>query len=151
MNRRIVLPVLALSAVALLASASSAEARLFGRLGKASCCEPAVCAPVVYEVGCYDPCARPGLLARLCARLAARRACAPVCVDPCCAPAVCDVPVAVCKPVVPVCEPVVSACEPVCCPPVCRRPGLCERIRARRAARKWCAPVSCCPAPITCC
>ena len=147
MNRRIVLPVLALSAVALLASASSAEARLFGRWAKGSCCEPVVCAPVVYDVGCYAPC-RPGLLDRLRARLAARRCCPPTCIDPCCAPAPCT-PVEVCKPV-EVCEPV-AVCEPVCCEPICCRPRLIDRLRARLHARHCCPPVSCCDVPVCGC
>ena len=148
MNRRIVLPVLALSAVALFASASSAEARLFHRWARNSCCQPVVCAPVVYEAccdPCWDPCARPGLLSRLHARLHARHCCPPVCADPCFAPAPCT-PVQACEPVA-VCEPV---CPPVCYDPCCR-PRLIDRLRARLHARHCCPPVSCCDVPVCGC
>ncbi len=125
-----------------------------------SCCEVVVAEPTCCEVSC-DPCARQGLFAKLKARKAAKACCAPAptCCEPapvaCCEPA----PVACCEPApVACCEPApVACCEPApvaCCEaaPTCgKKPGCFAKLKARRAAKKCCAPApTCCEAAPSC-
>lgn len=127
--------VMLLTVVAVLASASSADAGLFG-CKKKKCCKPVCCEPAP------EPCCEP----------APEPCCAPepVCCEPApvCepAPAPCCEPAPVCAPEPVCCEPAPVCCEPApCCEP-CKKPGLFARLiakcKAKRAAR-CCDP--CCP------
>jgi len=143
MSRRFLLIGLAIVAVAMLLSASSAQAGLFGRLG--GCCEPACCEPAACEpVECCDPCAKPkrcGLFGGLFARCKANACCEPAACEPveCCEPAACE-PVECCEP---------AACEPECFDPCCKPKRCGGRLRglfARCKATACCEPETCEPA-----
>ncbi len=137
MKSRMILPALLAVGLFCLASASSAQAGLFGHAGCG--CEPACGCETTCEVAC-DPCCAPrmGLLARLRAKCAAKRCCEPVCgcEAPCEPTCGCEAP----------CEPA-CGCEPACDPCCAPRMGLLARLRAKCAAKRCCEPVCGCEAP----
>lgn len=110
-----------LAIVAVLATANSADAGLFGCLKK-KCCEPVCCEP---EPVCCEPAPEP--------------CCEPVVVEaPCCEPA----PAPCCEPEPVCCEPAPVCCEP--CPP---KKGFFARLMEKCAARR---AAKCCPCPPPC-